>query len=99
MHHDAVHLVAGPQLLAEQADRDLGDGHRVSRVHAQVRRERGVRLAAGVLHVHVRDGRDARVQVLIRGRVHHHRGVHAVEGAAFEEQNLAAATLLGRACR
>ena len=38
----------GWQLLAQQADRDLGDGHRVGGVDARPRRRRGVRLVARV---------------------------------------------------
>ena len=32
--HDAVHLVAGPELLAQQAEGHLGDGHGVAGVDA-----------------------------------------------------------------
>ena len=34
---DAVHLVAGPQVLAQQPDRDLRDRERVGRVDAELR--------------------------------------------------------------
>ena len=44
----------------------------------------------------VRDRADARVEVFERRRVHHHRRVHAVERAAFEHEDLAAAALFGR---
>ena len=37
----------GGELLAQQADRHLGDRHRVAGVHAGPRRGRGVRLVAG----------------------------------------------------
>ena len=59
-------------------------------------RDRGVRLAALVVHAHVRNRADARVEVFRRGRVHHQRRVHAVERAAFEHQDLAAAAFFGR---
>ena len=50
----------------------------------------------GVLHAHVRDRADARVEVFRRRRVHHQRRVHAVERAPLEHQDLAAAALFGR---
>ena len=55
---DAVHLVDRAQVLAQQPDRDLRDRERVGRVDAELGRDRGVRLAARVLHAHVRDRAD-----------------------------------------
>ena len=46
--HDTVHLVTGAEMLAQQPDRDLGDGERVAGVDAPLGRGRGVRLVAGV---------------------------------------------------
>ena len=48
-----------------------------------------------VVHAHVRDRADTRVEVFRRCRVHHQRRVHAVERAALEHQDLAAATFFG----
>ena len=95
--YDAVHLVARPEVLAEEPDRDLRDGERVGGVDAELGRRGGVRLVAGVANREVRRPRSTRGRhVLDRCRVHHHRRVHAVERAAFEEEDLAAAAFLGR---
>ena len=96
---DAVHLVEGPEVLAQQPDRDLGDGERVGRVDAELGRDRRVRLAARVLHAHVRDRADARVEVFDRRRVHHHRRVHAVERAPLEHVGSCRRRPLRPACR
>ena len=40
--HDAVDLIAGLQVLAEEPDRDLCDGHRIARVDAQLGSRRRV---------------------------------------------------------
>ena len=42
---DTVDLVGRAEVLAQQSDRDLRDRERVGRVDAELRRERGVRLA------------------------------------------------------
>ncbi len=92
--HDAVHLVTGGEVLAQQADGDLGNGEHVAHVDAAFGRGGRVRLLAGVANREVRHRADSRRHVLERCRVHHHRRVHTVERAAFEEEDLAAAAFL-----
>ena len=94
---DAVHLVAGAQVLAQQADRHLRDGDRVGGVDAEVRcggrvRRDARRSATPKCDDRAHPGRE----VLERRRVHHHRRVHARERAPLEQEHLAAAALLGR---
>ena len=95
----AVHLVPRRQLLAQQADRHLGDRQGVLRVHALPGRGGRVRLPPGVVDVEMGHGEARARQPLSRPGVHHHRGVHAGEGAALEHQDLAAAALLRRRAR
>ena len=49
MDDDAVHPVAGLEVLPQQTDRDLRDRRRVGRVHAEPRVAGGVRCPARVL--------------------------------------------------
>jgi hypothetical protein len=91
-----VNLVGRAQVLAQQPERNLGNGERIGRVDTEVRGERGVRFAAGVFDVHVRNRRNARIHVFVRRGVHHHRRVHAVERAPLEQVHLATAAFLGR---
>ena len=94
--HDAVDLVAAAQVLADEADGHLGHHHGVRGVHALLGRRRGVRGPARVVDLEVVDGQAGGDEAVLGPGVDHHRGVGAVEGAALEEQDLAAAALLGR---
>ena len=93
---DAVHLVAGLQLLAQQADRHLGHDHGIGGVDPLMRGRRGVRGAPDEAHLHVVDGEALGRQPVLRPRVHHHRRVGAVEGPPLEQHELAAPAFLGR---
>ena len=94
--HDPVDLVPRFEVLAEQPDGDLGDGDAIGRVDADLGRHRGVgRLAVEVV-VAGAGGQGREDVALGRSRVHHHRGVDAVEGAGLQHRDLAPAALLGR---
>ena len=54
MGDDAVDPVGAADVLAQQADADLGDGEGVGGVDAQLREGGGVGLLAGVVDVDVR---------------------------------------------
>ncbi len=92
----SVHLIPGRQLLAQQAERHLGDRHRIEGVHPFPGRGRRVGLLAGEVHVEVGHGQTGARHALDRPRVHHHGRVDVVEGAPLEHEDLPAATLLGR---
>ena len=47
--YDAVHLLPGPEMLAQEPDRDLRDGEGVAGVDPPLGRGRGVGLVAGVV--------------------------------------------------
>ena len=96
MGHDAVDPVAGVDVLAEQADGHAGHGEGVGGVAAELGEGRGVGLLPGVADAELLGGDERPVGEVDGGRVGHHRQVGAVEGAALEEEDLAAATLLGR---
>ncbi len=82
----------GPaDVLAQQADGRLRDGQRIGGVDAQLRPGGGVRLFAGVEHVEHRGRDHVGTYDIRRRRVHHHRGMHAVKGAALQQQDLASA--------
>ena len=53
-------------------------------------------LASAEVDVEVRHRQAAPGKTLRRPGVHHHGGVHAAEGAAFEHEHLPAAALLSR---
>ncbi len=94
--HDAVDLVARLEVLAKQAHGHLGDRDRIGGVHAEVRRKRRVRVLAvepvAALAARQR-GEDVALE---RAGVHHHREMHAVEGALLGHEDLAAPAFLGR---
>ena len=92
---DAVDAIAPPDVLAEEADRRLGDGDRVGGVHAELGKGGGVRRLAGVVDVEGGPREHRRLGGVDRRRMHHERGVNPGEGAALQEQDLAAAALLG----
>ena len=96
MGDDAVDAVGAADVLAQQADPDLRDGQRVGAVDALLGPRRGVRGLAPVADLPVADRQAGHRLTLDRRGVHHHRRVDAVEGAALEHQDLAAAALLGR---
>ena len=56
-------------------------------------------VAARVADVEVVDGQAGGREAVLGPGVDHHRRVDAVEGAALEEEHLAAAALLGRRAR
>ena len=94
--HDAVDLVARAEVLAQEADGDLGDGQGVGGVDAPLGEGRGVRRLPVEEDVEVGDGQALHVD-LVHGRgVDHHRRVDAIEGAPLEHEDLAAASFLGR---
>ena len=95
MGDDAVHPHRCGQLLAEQPDRDLGDGEGVSGVDAQFGVGGRVRGLAAIADVLVVDGEGLGPGGVGRAGVDHHRGVQPVEGAALEHEDLPAAALLG----
>ncbi len=78
--HDAVDLVPGAELLAQEAERHLGDGHGVAGVDPLPRRGRGVGLSPVKVHVEVGDGQAGAVEPVGRPGVDHHRRVDVVEG-------------------
>ena len=82
---DAVDAIARADVLAQQADRRLRDRERVGGVDAQLGARRGVRRLAVVVDVELGAGERGRLGHVERRGVHHHRGVHAVEGAALEQ--------------
>ena len=94
---DAVHLVAGAELLAQQADGHLGDGHGVAGVDPlpRARPRRGRSLPVKVTSKW-ETARQVRLEPVGRPRVDHHRRVDVVEDPALEHGDLAPATLLGR---
>lgn len=91
-----VHVPVAGKLLAEQADRDLGERHRVRRVARLVRGQGRVGRPAPVGHVQRAQRERAEPGRLERPGMDHHRGVHAVEHARLQQQRLAAAALLRR---
>ena len=90
-----MHLVARGQLLAQEADGHLCDRQGVLRIDPFPGRGRCVGLASAEVDVVVGHGEAGGRQALGRPGVHHHGGVDAGEGAAFEHEDLAAAALLG----
>ncbi|CAM5613014.1 hypothetical protein SCYAM73S_08651 [Streptomyces cyaneofuscatus] len=90
-----MHPPLGRQLLAQEAQGDLGDRERVGGVAALVRVEAGVGGAAGVGDVEGAEGERAEVGQLEGAGVDHHRGVHPVERPGFQEERLARTALLG----
>ena len=91
-----MELVARGQLLAQQAQSDLGDGHGIEGVHAFPGGGRRMGLPAGEVHIEVGDGQAGAGQAISRPRVDHHGGVHALEGAPFQHEDLASTALFGR---
>ena len=95
--HDAVDLVPGTELLAEQPDGHLGDGHGVAGVDPLARGGGGVRRSCPLKCTSKWEtARQVPLQALGRPGVDHQRRVHAVEDAPLEHEDLAAAALLGR---
>ena len=96
LRDDAVHLVTGLQVLAQEADRDLRDRHGVGGVDPELGSGRGVRLRGRCTCTpKCATALTRGSHVLERCRVHHHRGVDAGERAPFEQEDLAAAAFLG----
>ena len=92
---DAVDQLSGRQLLPQQPDGHLRDGHRVGGVDAQIRRDGGVRFAAAVVHGHLGQRQRARRGDVDRPGMQHHRRRDVVEHPGLEHQRLTAAGLLG----
>ena len=93
---DAVHAVAGLELLAQQADGRLGHDHRVSRVDALPGEARGVRLATQVGDGQLLHGDEGRLGDVLRPGMDHERRVDVTKQPRLDEGDLAATTLLGR---
>ena len=92
---DAVDALVGPDVLAQRSDSVVAEHRRIEGVAAPVRRGSCVCRLAVVGHVQLLDGdRMERAQVAV-GRMHHHRQVDVVEGAAADHELLAAAALFG----
>jgi len=91
-----VDLVARTKLLAQQADRHLGNGQRVEGVDPLPRRRRGVRLLALVRHVEVVHRQARRLEAFVGPGMDHHRGVHVAEVAGVDQVDLAAAAFFTR---
>ena len=93
---DAVDAVGLPDVLAQQPDGRLGDGEGVGGVDAPLGkgRRRAPPCRCSAPRTATRRGRAARQST--GARVDHHGDVDAREDAAVEQQDLAAAALLGR---
>ena len=70
---DAVYLLPGRKLLAQQPDRHLRDGHGVAGVDTEVGSHRRVGFVTAVVHRHVGQRQGPRLSDVDRPRVHHHR--------------------------
>ena len=92
---DAVHHLPGRQLLPQQPDGHLRDGHRVGGVDSQIRRDGGMRFLAAVVHDHLGQRQRAGPGDVGRPGMHHHRHGDVVERPGLQHQCLAAAGLLG----
>ncbi len=77
----AVDLVTGRELLAQEAEGDLGDHHRVPCVDPLPGRGRRVRGATGEGHVEVGDGETGRLEAVLGPGVDHHGRVDVLEHA------------------
>ena len=71
-------------------------GHGIEGVHAFPGGGRRMGLPAGEVHIEVGDGQAGGGQAFSRPRVDHHGGVHALEGAPFQHEDLASTALFGR---
>ena len=91
-----VYPVGGPQILPQEADRDLRDRECALRVDAFVRGVERIGAAARVLDVNLRKREQWRLEHVHRRWMDEHRGMDAVEPAAIEKDRLAVALLLGR---
>ena len=92
----AVHTRAAGQLLTQQPDRDLRDGERVGSVDPVLGIGRRMGGLAVVGDVEVADGVRPRTRDVDGAGMRHEGEVDAFERAAFEQDHLAPATLLGR---
>jgi hypothetical protein len=92
-----VDAIGGTNVLAQEAERHLGDRQGVRGVHSALREGGGVGRFAGVADLKVRIGERYRGDVVRGAGMDHHRGMHAGKGPTFEQQDLSAtAHLFGR---
>ena len=95
---DAMDAIGRTDVLAEEADRGLGDGEGIGGVDAEFGEGRRVGFLAGAMNFKHGSGDDFCLDHIEGRGVNHHGGVDASETAAFEEEDFAAgvADFLGR---